>query len=58
MGTNYSLPVEAINAIDILKTKKAIRFPAANKAPGILGIPNRFLRALSGTLLREIIRLF
>ena len=57
-GTDYPPTLAGLGAIDVNETRKAIFHPAADKAPGISGIPNRFLRALSDALLKAITRLF
>ena len=37
---------------------KAITYPVADKAPGVLGIPNRFLRYIALYILDSLTRLF
>ena len=37
---------------------KAITHPAADKAPGVSGIPNRFLRCVASHILVSLTRLF
>ena len=46
-GTQYPTPVPIGDRIGRDEVMKAITHPAADKAPGVSGIPNRFLRCVA-----------
>jgi len=56
-GTRYPPPL-SMNDIDEKEVIQAINRPAQDKAPGVNGIPNRFLRAVAGELCSHIRHLF
>ncbi len=57
-GTQYPTPVPIGDKISSDEVLKAITHPAADKAPGVSGIPNRFLRCVAPHILDSLTRLF
>lgn len=57
-GTNYPPALAMEDQITEKEVLEAIWHPAADKAPGISGIPNRFLRKVAKPMLRAFVHLF
>ena len=57
-GSRYPDPVPMIREIDKHEVIKAVRHPAADKAPGISGVPNRLLRHVVSPMALSITKLF
>ena len=57
-GTQYPTPVPIGDRIGRDEVMKAITHPAADKAPGVSGIPNRFLRCVAPQIIDSLTRLF
>ena len=58
VGAEYPPPITMPIELSDTEVWKAIHHPAADKAPGISGLPNRFLRVVCAKLLGSIRRLF
>ena len=58
LGTQYPTLVPIGDRISSNEVIKAITYPAADKAPGVLGIPNRFLRCVAPHIIDSLTRLF
>ena len=58
LGTQYLTPVLIEDSISKDEVMKAINHPVANKAPGVSGIPNRFLRSVAPQVVDSLTRLF
>ncbi len=55
----YPAPIELPHVVTTREVSKAIWNPAADKAPGRTGIPNRFLRLLTGEpIMGAVVHLF
>lgn len=57
-GARYPKPIATNSQITEKEVKEAIWHPGADKAPGISGIPNRFLRAVCTEMLGTFKRIF
>ena len=58
LGTQYLTPVLMEDSISKDEVIKAINYSVANKAPGVSGIPNRFLRSVAPQVVDSLTRLF
>lgn len=58
LGTQYLTLVPMGDRISSDEVMKAITHPVADKAPGVSGIPNRFLRCVAPHIIDSLTRLF
>ena len=58
LGTQYLTLVPIKDSISKDEVIKVINYPVANKAPGVSGIPNRFLRSVAPQVIDSLTRLF
>ena len=58
LGTQYPILVPMGDRISSDEVMKAIMYSVADKAPGVSGIPNRFLRYVAPYIIDSLTRLF